>query len=137
MANLTKAELEKMICEVMEIKTITPQLRKQVSKYVLEDNMTYLEIARCIVYYQEIAHGVLNPVYGLWFIPSVKERAAKHFKELEDAKRQQEAEAQKVVEYQDNNIIFNIKALTHQRRKPKHFDLSEINVEGDENNGDN
>ena len=137
MANISKEELEKMVCDVMEITTITPQLRKQITKYVLQDKMSYLELARCIVYYVEVAQGKTNIVYGLWFVPSVREKAAKYFQELEEQKKRQEAEAQKLVQYQENNIIFNIKALTHQKRKPKQFDIGEIDVEGDDNNGDN
>lgn len=136
MANVTKQELEKIVCDVMGIDNLTPQLRKQISKYVLEDKMTYLEIARCIVYYQEVEGGVCKVIYGLWFISSVREKAAKYFKKLEEEKARQESEAKKLVEYQENNIIFHIQALKHQKRKPKQFDISSINVEGDDD-GDN
>lgn len=137
MANVTKQELEKIVCEVMEIDTITPQLRKQISKYILEDKMTYLEIARCVVYYKEVENGVCKVIYGLWFVPSVREKAAKYFKKLEEEKAQQQLEAQKLVEYQENNIIFNIQALKHKKRKPRQLDISSINVEGEDNDGNN
>ena len=137
MANINKQELEKLVCDVMGIDNITPQLRKQISKYVLEDKMTYLEIARCVVYYNEVENGVCKVIYGLWFVPSVREKAAKYFKKLEEEKAKQQAEAQKLVEYQENNIVFNIQALKHKKRQPRQLDISSINVEGEDDDGNN
>ena len=75
----TRQDLEALICEVMGLKTITPTIRKQISNYILLDNMTNKEIARCIVWYQEVFHGKFEPIYGISFVPSVKDRAAKYF----------------------------------------------------------
>ena len=69
----TRQDLEALICEVMGLKTITPTIRKQISNYILLDNMTNKEIARCIVWYQEVFHGKFEPIYGISFVPSVKE----------------------------------------------------------------
>ena len=40
----TRQDLEALICEVMGLKTITPTIRKQISNYILLDNMTNKEI---------------------------------------------------------------------------------------------
>lgn len=133
--NYTKQELEELICDVMHIKCITPTIRKQVGNYVLVDNMTYLEIARCIVWYDEVFHGKFEPIYGISFVPSVKDRAAEYFRELEKKQKVQAEQAKKVVEYQENNIIFNIRSLEHKKRKAKQLDISEIDVEGESDNG--
>ena len=130
----TKADLERLVMDVMGLQTITPTIRRQISNFVLVDNMTYKDIARCIVWYDEVFHGKFEPIYGLGFVPSVKDRAAKHFKQLELEQQRRAAEAQKVVEFQENNIIFNIKSLPHQKRKAKQLDLSEIDVEKEKNN---
>lgn len=95
--------------------------------------MTYKEIARCIVWYEEVFHGKFEPIYGLSFVPSVRERAAKYFHELEIKTKIQAEQAKKVVEYQENNIIFNIQSLEHKKRKAKQLDITEINVEGESN----
>ena len=133
--NYTKQQLEDLICEVMGIKSITPTIRKQISNYVLVDNMTYLEIARCVVWYDEVFHGKFEPIYGISFVPSVKDRAAEHFRNLEKQQKAQAEQAKKVVEYQENNIIFNIKSLEHKKRKAKQLDITEIDVEGESDNG--
>jgi len=118
----------------MGLKSITPTIRKQINNFVLIDNMSWKEIARCIVWYQEVFKGKFEPIYGLSFVPSVKDRAAKYFQQLERQKKAQEEQAKKVVECQENNIIFNIQALEHKKRKARQLDISEINVKGDSDN---
>lgn len=129
--NWTKQQLEELILDVMRLKSITPTIRKQIGNYVLIDNMTYKEIARCIVWYDEVFHGKFEPIYGISFVPSVRDRAAEYFRNLEKQKKAQQEQAKKVAEYQENNIIFNIKSLEHKKRTPKQLDISEINVKGE------
>lgn len=129
-----KQELEALVCEVMDISAITPTIRKQITNFVLIDHMSWKEIARCIVWYQEVFHGKFEPIYGLSFVPSVKDRAAKYFKQLELEQQKKSAEAQKIIKNQENNIVFNIKSLKHKKRKARELDISEINVEGESNN---
>ena len=93
--------------------------------------MSFKEIARCIVWYVEVFGGTIHPVYGLGIIPNIRETAAAYFKKLELDQQQQAIEAKKIVEYQDNNIIFNIKSLQHKKRKPKQLDINDIDVEGE------
>jgi hypothetical protein len=116
----------------MGIKSITPMISKQINRYILDYDMSFKEIARCVVWYVEVFGGELSPVYGLGIIPNIREKAAAYFKQLELDQQKQAIEAKKIVEYQDNNIIFNIKSLKHNKRKPKQLDLSDINIEGDE-----
>ena len=63
--NFRRTDLEKMICEVMGIKSITPMISKQINRYILEYDMSFKEIARCIVWYVEVFKGDLAPVYGV------------------------------------------------------------------------
>ena len=127
----SRAELEQLIKELMGIQSIPPNFNKQINKFVLENDMTLKEIARCIDWYVEVRQCKIDPLYGLWFVPNVREQAEQYFKQLELDQQKQAIEAQKIVEYQDNNIIFNIKSLKHNKRKPKQLDINDINVEGD------
>lgn len=124
----SREELENLIKDVMDIKTITPMIKKQIDKMVLEDEMSYKEIARCIVWFVEVAQQTLTPLYGLGIIPNIREQAEKYFKQLELDQQKRELEAQKVIEYQDNNIIFNIKSLKHNKRQPKQLNIDDIKV---------
>jgi hypothetical protein len=128
----TREDLFALIKEVMGIESVTPMISKQVNRFILEYDMTFKEIARCIVWYVEVNGGQLSTLYGLGIIPNIRENAAKYFKQLELDQQKQLAEAQKIVEYQDNNIIFNIKSLKHKKRQPRQFNITDINVEGDE-----
>ena len=134
MANkeFTKEDLFDLIRDVMGIETITPMIIKQVNRFVLLENMTFRDIARCIVWYVEEAGGILQPMYGLGIIPNIKEQAMKYFKQLELDQQKQLEQAHKIVEYQDNNIIFNIGSLKHKKRQPKQFNIEDINIEGDD-----
>ena len=124
-------ELQQLIRDVMGIQTITPMISRQINKFVLDYNMTYKEIARCIVWYTEVAKQTLEPSYGIGMIVNVREQAAAYFKQLELDQQRQRKEAEKVVQYQDNNIIFNIKSLKHKKKQPKQIDISQIDVKGD------
>ena len=128
-----RSDLEEVICEVMGITSITPMITKQINRYILEYNMSFKEIARCVVWYVDVFGGTLNTVYGIGIVPNVREQAAAYFKKLELDQQQQSIEAKKVVEYQDNNIIFNIKQLKHNKRSTKKLNVADINI-GD---GDN
>lgn len=128
----TKDDLFQLVREVMGIQEITPMILKQINRFVLLENMTFRDIARCIVWYIEVAGGTFQPMYGLGMIPNIKEQAMKYFKQLELDQQKQLAQAQKIVEYQDNNIIFNIGSLKHKKREPKQFNIEDIDIEGDD-----
>ncbi len=130
----TRDDLSKLIKEVMGITTITPMINKQIGRFSMQ-GWSYKDIARCIVWYTEVAGQKLIPMYGLGILPNIKEQADEYFKKLELDQQRQKAEAQKVIEYQDNNIIFHIKNLKHQERKAKQFNIAEIDVKGDSDNG--
>ena len=131
MALYSLKELQQLIKDVMGIKTITPMISRQINKFVLDYNMTYKEIARCIVWYTEVAKQTLEPLYGIGMIVNVREQTAAYFKQLELDQQSQRKVAEKVVQYQDNNIIFNIKSLKHKKKQPKQIDISQIDVKGD------
>ena len=130
----TRNDLEQYICEVMEIDSITPMITKQINRLVLDVGMTWKEIARCICWYTEVNNKKLSIIYGISIVENFRIETAKYFKKLELDQQEQLRQAKKVVEYQDNNIIFNIKNLdlTNQKRTSKQLDFNDIQIEGDE-----
>ena len=134
----SRAELEQLIKELMGVQSSPPNFNKQINKFVLENDMTLKEIARCIDWYVEVRKGKIDPLYGLWFVPNVREQAEQYFKQLELDQQRQAEQARKVIEIQDNNIIFNVNSVPRRKREPKKLDISEINVKGeDEDDGQN
>lgn len=135
----SKQELIDLIKEVMGIQTITPMINKQINRFILQDKMTYKEIARCVVWYTEVQGKSFTTMYGLGIIPNIREDVEKYFRQLELDQQQKANEAKKIIENQDNNIIFNIKSLKQKPRKRKSLNIGEIKVdpiEGD-NSGNN
>lgn len=130
MADYSRRELEQLICELMGVTQVTPLITKHINELVMIYKMTWKEIARCVDYYVEVAHGTLKVEYGIKTpCTSVREKADKYFKQLELDQRKQQGEAEKIVEYQANNIIFNIKSLQNKKRQPKQYDIGEIDVD--------
>ena len=128
--NTTQAheELLNMIREELGRPDIPPSIGKQISNYCLLDDMTYKEIAQCIVYYVEVRGLKIDPIYGLSFISKIRPDAAKYFEKLRQEKIRQEREAEKVVKNQEHNIIFNINYIDNQPRRPKLLDIGAINM---------
>ena len=127
----SRKELEDLICEVMDIKSITPMIRNQINKYILDYNMSFKEIARCIVWYVEVANGKMKPMYGIGIVPNIREESNAYFKKLELDRQNKAIEAKKIAEHQDNNIIFNIKSIQRKKRNPKQLDITSIDTKGD------
>lgn len=133
MNKFTRADLESLICDLMGVTQITPLITKHINELCLIYHLTWKEIARCLVYYVEVCHGTLKIEYGIkTTCTSVREKAEKYFKQLELDQQKQKGEAAKIVEYQENNIIFHISSLENKKRQPKQLDISDIDVtEGD------
>lgn len=134
MNNYTKAELYELIKDLFGVTTVPPMIQKQINNYILDYNMNFKEIARCLVYWVEVQHQKLDIKYGIGIVPNIRENAAKYFKDLEIQKQQQQKEAEKAVELENNNIIFNIKSVKSQKRKPQQLDLNEIKLGDDDAN---
>ncbi len=128
----TRSDLDELIKELFGIAQVTPMIQRQINNYVIEYRMTFKEIARCLVYYVEVEKGQLKLQYGIAVAVNLREPAAKYFKQLELDQQRQARESEKVKEYQDNNVIFQIKPQPSRKRQPKQFDISEINVEGED-----
>lgn len=130
--NYKREDLEQLICEVMGLKSITSSLNNQINRLCLQDDLSFKDIARTIIWYVEVAKKEVNPIYGISFVPNVFPQAAEYFRQLKLDQQRKEEEAKKIVKNQDNNIIFHIKSRPHVKRKPKHFNIEEINVQGEE-----
>lgn len=124
--------LYQIIRDVIGCKEIPPIIQKQISEFVVRDGMTFKEIARCIVWCDEVGmkdkKDKWNPIYGIGCIRNVREATAKHFSELEKEQKQKEAEAQQAKVIAQSNIVFKVGKINKPRRSPKHFDIAEIDV---------
>ena len=126
------ADLYQLIKDVTHCSTISSTIQKQITKFVIEQGMSFKEIARCIVWCDEVGMknktDKWNPIYGIGCIGNVREQANQYFAELakREAERQRIAQEAKIIA--QSNIIFNIKQTKKPRRSPKHFNIEEIEV---------
>lgn len=134
----TRTQLDELILELSGLSQITPIISRQISRFVITDKMSFLEIARCVDYYVEILGLEIKPEYGISFVPNIREATQKYFKQLELDKQKQQQEAEKVIKYQDKNIIINIKSynLLNKPRPPKSFDMGAIDVNEEDDTND-
>lgn len=130
-------DLKDYICGVMGIKTITPIINNQITRYLIEDNLTVTQIYRAIKWYVEVEKNTINPIYGISFVKNIVEIANKYYAQLELEQLKREQEAKKLEKYQANNIVFRIKNLKTEKRKPKQINIDEIDVKGDDDDEHN
>lgn len=130
----TKEAIEDLIKELLNISELTPLIKKQLAKFVLENKMTYKEIGRCLVYYSDVLKREFQTsLFGIAVVPNVREEANRYFEQLALEIEEREKEAQKVKNYEENNIVFNIDSVKHEKRKPKQLNIGEIDVERKDN----
>lgn len=131
----SRLQLEQLICQVFKISKVNTTISKQISKFVVEYDMSFKDIARCVDYYDSVLKKESDPLYGIWYVPNIKEKVDEFYKKLALEQQKQQEQGKKIVEYQANNIIFNIKNLKHKKRQPKFLDIKEIKID-DVNNND-
>lgn len=121
-----------IIREVIGCQQISPVIQKQINEYIIRDNMTFKEIARCIVWCDEVGmkdkKDKWNPMYGIGCIRNVREATAKYFSELEKEQKQKEAEAQQAKVIAQSNIVFKVGKISKPKRSPKFYNIAEIDV---------
>lgn len=131
----SRIDLENMIKEVLKTDNLTPLIKKQIADMRLQMNMSYKEIGRCFIYAAEVIHFNFDKweIYGIGAIKNLREQANKYFEQLKLDQLKRQEEAKKLVKYQDNNIIFNIKDLKQNKvkRQPKQIDITKINIKGE------
>ena len=129
MANLTYKELEQLLLEIFEINELTPVITRQLNKYALEYNMSWLEIARCVSWQMDSNGGKYNPAFGIGFVPNVRVEAKAYFEELARKKAEQEKEAKILAEKEKSTkVIIKAKNMSkwNKLRKPKLIDVNTI-----------
>ena len=135
----SRIDLENMVKKVLGVENLTPLIKKQIANMRLDLNMTYKEIGRCLIYYVEVLGKEFDnwELYGIGLIKNLREQANKYFEQLKLDQLKRQEEAKKLVKYQDNNIIFNIKDLQNlkKKRQPKQIDMSKIGTGGDADDG--
>lgn len=138
--NFTREDCEIQIKELTGLPMGEPlprSIERQINRFLLEDEMTYKEIAQCLFYYTEIIGKRVDPVYGIFFIPNVRHETKKYFIQLKKEKEEKEREAKKFTE-QEGVMVINIKNVARSKtRKKETLSFDDIKIEDGEDDGDN
>jgi hypothetical protein len=109
-------------------------VKKQITRFVTEDKLTYKQIARSLVYYLEVKQRPHNPDYGIGFVPAVFPDANAYYEREGVKLRQRQAEGNKLKKVYDTpkNRV-KVKATVRKHKNKKLIDITEI---GGDYNGD-
>ena len=117
-------------CEIPEGDPFPVTITKQISRFVLDSEMTYKEIGRCVYYYKEVKKKKIDPLYGIWFVSNIRAEAARYWADIE-AKHAQRAENAKQFAVNDGNtVVFNVKEILKHKRKPHQLQPLQFDEEG-------
>lgn len=133
----TRDQLEELIENIMGLKELTPIIYKQIAQYHVTYQMSFKDIARCLVWYDEIDNSVPKerkwlPQFGISVVPNVREKALKYFEDLAKQKQDQNLNAKEVAKASENNIIFKIEKLPQKKRRIRQFSFDDIQLREDE-----
>lgn len=122
----TKEELNKLICELYSIPKITPLIRKQINKFVLELGLSYKEIAQALYFFIEVEKREPELKYGIGIVPHTLADAKNYFKKLKKQKEEQ-IKSVKIANSKPDIIL----QVTHikKRAKNKTIDIESLNDE--------
>lgn len=113
-------------------------IRKQLTRFIVEQNIPIIEIARAIAYYVEVLKYKIDSIHGIYFVPDVLNDSNKYFEKLaaEKAAKQQEAKKFSQSETKDE-VIFNVnmKAIAERKiaRKLEQLSFDTIDLSGGDN----
>ena len=124
-------DVKELLTEVTE-QPLPFNFDQRLSKAVREQQVTYSDIYKGILYEVLVNKHKIDLQYGVSFVVANKYKVEVFFKQLELDRRKQKIEAKKVAEYQEHNTIFQITLEKPKPRKIKTIDIAKIEVDKEE-----
>jgi uncharacterized protein (UPF0305 family) len=136
MDNYTLKQLEDLIKHYMNLdkeQSLPNNIKKQITRFVLNDEMSYKEIGRAVCYYVECKKRQIDSLYGISFVSNIRADANNYFSKLEEKQKHKEEEAKKF-KTEDDKMVFNIKEIikSNKPNKLKQLSFDDIDLKGDE-----
>lgn len=115
-----KKALEDYIKQLLNISSLTPKIKKQIEKFVKEENYSYSGIHRSLIYFYEIKKNSVDKANGgIGIVPYVYQEAYNYYYNIWVA--QQSNETKNIEEYKPNEIIITIPPPQRKIKKRKLF----------------
>jgi hypothetical protein len=120
---MKKSELEKHICSTLKLEELTPTIKKQITKFVIQRGFKYEDIAHAITFYTEVEQNEFEKKFGIAFVEWTVDKANAYHKKLENRKQQQLNSIKKSEE--KTNIILKVTKMEKRQSIPK-VDIEKI-----------
>lgn len=117
----SRIDLNQHICAVLNIKTLTPVIEKQIERFTKEHGLDYKTIARALSFYIEIEGKKYEPQFGISFVEYFHERANKYYDML--ARRELEKIAS--TKNKKPDIILEVKEIKEHKSIPE-IDITKL-----------
>ena len=95
---MNKAELEKLICELLGIDQVNRMIKTQITRFTTKDGYSYKDIGRSLFYFVNVKKQKPDVSRGIGIVPFVKDDAHKYFEALKYKEQEQTKEARKIRE---------------------------------------
>lgn len=121
---MEKKELEQIIRSTLNIETINPTIKKQITRFILERGLSYDDIAHALTFYIEVEQNKYEPKYGIAFVDWTVDRSRAYYAALEAKKKEQ------IKSIENKEEVKVIKITKIKKRKP--IDSIDITKLGDD-----
>lgn len=112
-------------------------IERQLNRFILENKMDYKEIMQCLFYYTEVLGKKVDPIYGIFFVPNIRNETKKYFIQLQAELEEKQREAKKFSE-EEGVMVINIKTVGRSKtRKKEHLSFDNIKTEDGDKDGNN
>ena len=126
----TRADLEKLIKDLLEITEVPFQIKRQIREYY-ERGLTYKGIARAICYlidYKHFDFRTSYQQYGIGIVKNVYAEAQNFYEQLKKEKEKQLQKQQTIIQNSNKSgsVIYCGRADTNKSVRKKKIDITEL-----------
>lgn len=130
-SSYTRADLEQLIKELLNITEVPFQIKRQIREYCNERGFTYKGIARALCFLiEERNWNFLEhySMYGIGLVKNVYQDAQTHYAKLRIQKEKEEKRQQEIIKTMSvpQTVIMCGRIDTKQQKKRKHIDISSL-----------
>lgn len=122
---MKKAELEKLICELLDIPEVNRMIKVQISRFVTERGYDYKDIGRALYYFVEVQGNTPDKSRGIGIVPFVKDDAVKYFENEKRKQQAQNREAEKIKNGTNNKPKIKVSPKRKERGR-RFIDMEDL-----------
>lgn len=139
MSNFGQRDLQILVNQCLGLEPSKPlplSITRQISRFVLNQDFDYQEIADCITYYHDYLKRDVDIIHGLWFVDNVRSQARQHKEEMLRIQAERINDAKKF-DILNEVMVIDIKEIIKNKpsRRLSQLDFDNISLEEENNYG--